>query len=718
MRGRLGRLVCILVVTLALPAALAPAAGAQSDGSAAQLPPEAFLTAPPEVRLVAQDGFGDPRNGYAWSMARFRGRIYVGTGRQIACVENATVDFFLRVSDRYVTNPLPGATCPPDPYDMDLRAEIWEYTPRTGRWRRVYRSRADVPNPRAPGKFVARDIAFRGMTVFRDARGRKRLYVGGVTADEYLPELKRKYPPRILSSRDGRHWLATPARDVVVRVPYGVFRPMGFRSLRVWRGRMYVTVTPGLTGDGAIFEVKRPWSPRARALPADHAEHHRGVRVRQLQPRALRRHGRPRARLRRVPDHPQALAVPLGADRHGRRRPRAHGDVRRLHARLQGPALRRVQRLVQRGGEPGLGDHPDRPRRPLAGGDRAASHREAASLVGPISGLGDGFNNVFSAHFWRMASNRGEIVVGTNDWAYLSVLAYPGLAPQEVDLVEFVLKGEMGFDLWASCDGVNWRAVTRDAFGGNRYDFGARNLVPADGGLYVGSANHAQGAEGVDLPLERLLGQGATAAAAGAQGTRSPIPQALMTDVQEKGTVLSWRPGAAPAGTRYRIMRAAYTDVPLGLAPPEVTANGFPLEGALPRVGAPGANGAGTADLPLRKGFSSIGTTQDRFFVDRTARPGARYAYQVVAEPPSGARSAPSNVQVVPDPRPAPDLAAAGARGAAASMSRVAEDAAARRATLRRLARLRRAAPPGSDRRLLLDRLERRVRYAGIAEGR
>ena len=90
----------------------------------------------------------------------------------------------------------------------------------------------------------------------------------------------------------------------------------------------------------------------------------------------------------------------------------------------------------------------------------------------------------------------------------------------------------------------------------------------------------------------------------------------------------------------------------------------------------------------------------------------------MVAEAPSGARSAPSNVQVVPDPRPAPDLAAAGARGAAASMSRVAEDAAARRATLRRLARLRRAAPPGSDRRLLLERLERRVRYAGIAEGR
>ena len=75
----------------------------------------------------------------------------------------------------------------------------------------------------------------------------------------------------------------------------------------------------------------------------------------------------------------------------------------------------------------------------------------------------------------------------------MTALAYPQLKPWEVDLVEYVLKGERGFDLWASCDGVNWRAITRDAFGGNRYDFGARNLVPADGRLYVGSANHAQG---------------------------------------------------------------------------------------------------------------------------------------------------------------------------------------------------------------------------------
>jgi hypothetical protein len=162
-------------------------------------------------------------------------------------------------------------------------------------------------------------------------------------------------------------------------------------------------------------------------------------------------------------------------------------------------------------------------------------------------------------------------------------------------------------------------------------------------------------------------------------------------------------------------MRGAFTDVRLGASRPPAPAHGFPLEGALPRVRRPGPAAAG---LPALGEFATVGTTRARHFVDRTARPGGRYAYQVVAEAPSGARSAPSNMQVVPDPRPAPTLAAAGAHGVTATMSRLSRDAAARRRALRRIARLRRAARPGSDRCLLLERLERRVRYAGIAEGR
>jgi hypothetical protein len=713
-RASLHRIV-LVVGASALAAALAPVAHAQSDRGGGVLPARALASAPLEVRLLAQNGFGDPRNVYSWSMARFHGRIYVGTGRQVVCVENETIDYFLRVSQRYVTNPLPGATCPPDPYDMDLRAEIWEYTPRTGKWRRVYKSRADVPNPRARGKFVARDIAFRGMTVFRDAHGRERLYAAGVTADEYLPELKRRHPPRILSSDDGRHWQATPARDVVVRVPYGVFRPMGFRSLQVWHGRLYVTATPGLTGDGAIFEVSRPWSPRrARfkqvtpsrfsvfefdrfdgALWAGTGDRARGYGVYRI----TRQGSRYRFR-------------PIVTDGAGRGQTvtsvvSMHVFKGRLYVGSSGwynEESNPVSEIIRIDGSGRW--------QVVTGAPRTVNGQSAA----PISGLSDGFNNVFTAHFWRMAAYRGELVVGTNDWSYLTVLAYPELAPWAVALTESVLKGERGFDLWASCDGVNWRAITRNAFGGNRYEFGARNLVVDSGSLFVGSADHAEGTR-VWSYRANDCGGPVGGAAGVPNSARPPIPQALMADVQQHGTVLSWRSPATAADTSYRVMRATYTDVRLGLSRPVVTPSGFPLDGALPAVGAPGTNGSRSADLPVTKGFTAIGTTRQRFFVDRTARRGVRYAYQVVAETPSGARSAASNVQVVPDPRPTPELAALGIRRAAATMRRLPGDPATRRAALRRLARLRRAAAPGSGRALYVERLERRVRYAGLAEG-
>ena len=37
-----------------------------------------------------------------------------------------------RCSTTYLTNPSPAVRCPPDPYHMNLRAEIWQYTPATG----------------------------------------------------------------------------------------------------------------------------------------------------------------------------------------------------------------------------------------------------------------------------------------------------------------------------------------------------------------------------------------------------------------------------------------------------------------------------------------------------------------------------------------------------------------------------------------------------------
>jgi hypothetical protein len=701
-------------------AALAPPARAQD-----QLPPEAVDNAPPVVALLAKDGFGDPRNVYAWSMARFRGRIYVGTGRSVACVENITIDFYLRVSDRYTTDPLPGATCPADPYDMDLRAEIWEYTPRTDAWQRVYRSPADIKNPRAPGRFVARDIAFRGMVVHRDAQGRKRLYAAGVTADEYIPELRRTHPPRLLSTADGRHFRATPARDVIVRMPYGIFRPIGFRTMQVLDGRMFVTAIPGLTGDGAIFEVRRPWSPRR-------------AKFRQVTPRSLavfeteifrgalyagtgdRENGYGVYRMRGRGDDVRFRPIVT----HGAGRGQIATSVVSMHVfkgRLyvgssgwwneEGVPISELIRIGPRGGWQVVAGPPRR----LDGVVRS-----------PISGLGDGFNNIFAAHFWRMTTYKGALVVGTNDWAYLVRVAYPGLAPWASTLIEGMITPDLGFDLWSSCNGRDWGAITRNAFAADVYDFGARNLVTAGSRLYIGSANHADGTNVFGYTGDGCPEEGTPPATVARRGDAAPAaPRALQLDVQRDGTVVSWRaPRDAPAGTRYRVLRTRYETATVPVMPPPVMANGFPAEGALPSGAAPGTPGSRPAELTLAAEEHTVGTTRRAFLVDRTARAGGHYAYEVVAEAPGGARSPSSNLQVVPDPRPEATLgavrrAAPGTRPlpAATTVAALARDRRARAAALRALGRLRVRTARGSELGNLVDRVERRVRYAGIAGG-
>jgi hypothetical protein len=77
-----------------------------------------------------------------------------------------------------------------------------------------------------------------------------------------------------------------------------------------------------------------------------------------------------------------------------------------------------------------------------------------------------------------------------------------------------------------------------------------------------------------------------------------------------------------------------------------------------------------------------------------------------------------------PDPRPVPtfaqilrEIGAATPGGRLATAARVLSGEGDRPATLRLLARLRRSVAPGSDAADLIDRLGRRIRYAGLAGG-
>src|SRR5439155_24759459 len=121
-----------------------------------------------------------------------------------------------------------------------------------------------------------------------------------------------------------------------------------------------------------------------------------------------------------------------------------------------------------------------------------------------------------------------------------------------------------------------------------------------------------------------------------------------LTDAQHSGNVVSWI--ASAGATSYSVARAAYTSVPVGLVPPPVMQRGFLLEDQLPDPVPAGTPGSQLFNLPIAENLTPVGSTSSDFFVDRTAQPGKRYVYKVVAHGTGGYESPQSSAQVAPEP--------------------------------------------------------------------
>ena len=442
------------------------------------LSPAAHAEMPP-MPAIAENGFGDSRNSYAWSMAWFKGALYVGTARSAMCVERATIAYYLPNGSFYNTSPVSGISCPPTIHDADLRAEIWRYSPGTRRWARVYRS-PTVRNPRARGKRVARDIGYRGMAVMRERGGRKALYVGGLTANEFIPELARRYPPRVLRTVDGKDFRALKGGPGVIYGPYGPRRPIGFRAMEILDGALYVTASGGLTGDGVVLRV-------------DHLNS-ASPRFRQVSPRSLAVF-----ELKAFGDRLYAgtgdFQWGYGVWRSDGKRPLSWKPVV-TNGAGRGPVITSaVSMETYRGhlyvGANGWGSFfppaelirigRDDRWEVVVGNERLATD---GTTTAPRSRLLDGFGNAFNSHFWRMEAYRGTLLLGTNDWSW-SLGEIPAFADR--------YGSEFGFDLYGTCNGDDWWLATRDGFS-RPNDFGVRTMVGSQAGLFVGTTNLVHGA--------------------------------------------------------------------------------------------------------------------------------------------------------------------------------------------------------------------------------
>jgi len=238
----------------------------------------------PGLTRVATNGFGDQGNTEAWSMAWFNNQLYVGTGREVFCVTSADAAIKAGLPGLYppaIGKP-PRGSCVADYHHLPLQAEIWQYTPGTNTWVRVFQSPNNIQITDNAGKPVmtAREMGVRSLTVVQEPGGVTALYAGTVTTGALFEPNGTvgtwPYPPRILRSLDGVTWTPLPQDpgtflgDISTKgTPEACptcsgssqqFQNFGFRSGGQLNGVLYLQVG-NFSGEGRVIASKPGMNP-------------------------------------------------------------------------------------------------------------------------------------------------------------------------------------------------------------------------------------------------------------------------------------------------------------------------------------------------------------------------------------------------------------------------------------------------------------------------
>lgn len=430
-------------------------------------------------------GFEDPWNAYPHSMTWFRDQLYIGTTRANLCMLKVS-----KLPTRLLHWPV---DCPDDLYELDMRAQIWRCDPLTGQHTCCYRSPMIVGTQ---GGEIPRDMGYRGMAVFQgDSDTAPALYLATYAS--------AKGPgPLILRSEDGERFEPVSAYGLI-GLPITTIR-----ALTAFKGRLITTPTgraggnPNFANLPIIYESRDPrrgnWTPINApgfgdptnlvvfelATAGDYLYAGTG-NLDGFQLWRTRGEGNPPYHWEQV----LTRGAYRGAQNQGVVSLQAFGDALYLGTGIQnggidlphgvGPAAPELIRV-----------HEDRSWDLIVGRARQTPR----GMKRPLSGFGPGFNNPFNGYFWRMAAHDGWLYCGTFDWSLLLRYAdrsgWPtwfGNLIERIGLERFIGQ-QAGAELYRTCDGENWLAVTNDGFD-NPYNCGIRSLTSSPHGLWVGTAN-------------------------------------------------------------------------------------------------------------------------------------------------------------------------------------------------------------------------------------
>lgn len=464
----------------------------------------------PFKKITPVNGFDafDPdnamQNNYAWSMTELDGYLYVGTARNIP---------YSIFSNEVLGNiPIPEELTPENPV---MAGEIWRYPLNgCGNWERVYRTPEYLVN-----------LGFRFMITYTTPQGETAIYAGALTLTPNLFMLK---------STDGVNWHLLE-NDI---------EGFSTRYMVEHRGKLYMGALP-LMGQAGI-QLFSSFDPEQDGWEVVDVNGAPGKN--------------PRGNVDLLLSYNNHLYVGTG-------RSTGFELWRTLGAE---PELDRWKLVVDQGAGDARNEHPwalavfkdyiyigtaieaavlslnpDQYIVPpkgfdvirvdkfdnwelVVGGDPVVPTQPVTGTRGQaLSGYSSGFGNVSNAYCWQLATQGGELFLGTFSWSVLIPPFLPllpeiiaalsgGITPPTppvagqmrnsgscsgkllqiiADVIRILGWWTLGFDLWKTRDGINWVPVSLNGLG-NPHNYGVRMLyLASNGSLYLGTANPFDGLE-------------------------------------------------------------------------------------------------------------------------------------------------------------------------------------------------------------------------------
>jgi hypothetical protein len=502
---------CVLVLLL-LPAT------ALAAPSASDLAPILFSTS-------AKGGFGDFQNAYPWSMAAYKGDLYVGTGRY---VDTSAVMALMGGAMGGMMGggfTLPGGTAPPPltafveqtsggpvvtnpakyaQWRQVSAAQIWRL--HNGKWTKVYTSTFSpaLLKDKATGLYsydAADFMGFRNMVAYTDKYGHQALYAaaGGFSFAANAP---------LLLKFDGTHWTK-------LTTPPGMGRET--RALGVHNGKLYVGAGGGKTSmfpvDAAVWCSNNPSDPSSwkQVLNLKNVDSSNTAITSFATFNNKLYVGTENATGFQV--WRSTVASPAQDSNWLRVVTGGAGDP--VNAWAGTMKVFKGKLYLGSMSVPGVTgsmkvkgfdliriDSADK--WDLIVGDTRTYNGTTKKALGLWP---SGFGNPLNLYCWSLVEYKDQLYLGTFDVSIMLKLAkdagVPMTMPGVSDTLMNVVLAGAGADLWRTTDGTSWFPIELLGFNKDPYSYGVRNMVVYNNCLFAGLANPFYGAKvmkGVRIP--------------------------------------------------------------------------------------------------------------------------------------------------------------------------------------------------------------------------